>query len=238
MLTVSRGFPISRELKHHLVARGVEFVDVSRGFPISSTPLATVYRLTGRGWTRGTAMPTPRADLAAAWGADDMIYAIGGSGRGGPLAVVESYDPQTNRWTRSAPLPEPLCCMAAVRLLSGQIDSIGGQRNGQRIVLYGPSVSLSQMSSAAGDTIVLSGTNFAAHANVYVYWGPAWTGTLLGNGMTDGAGTLTTGISITIPPSVWETGSYVITAVDDQSRYPGYPFRTTNAAEAANRRGR
>jgi kelch-like protein 18 len=71
-------------------------------------------------------MPTPRAVLAAATGADGRIYAMGGWSAGGPLNTVEAYSPSTNSWTSVASMPTGRQSLAAAAGTDGRIYAMGG----------------------------------------------------------------------------------------------------------------
>ncbi len=76
-------------------------------------------------WTQKAEMPTPRMQLATAV-VNGKIYAIGGL-NGGPLSVVEAYDPQKNIWTKKADIPTPRSGIAA-SAVDGKIYVFGGHR--------------------------------------------------------------------------------------------------------------
>jgi hypothetical protein len=75
-------------------------------------------------------MPTPRQYLAAVYGPDGLIYAIGGIrevGGDNISGVVEAYNLSMDSWTTRAPLPTPRYGLAAVVGNDGRIYAIGGQ---------------------------------------------------------------------------------------------------------------
>ena len=73
-------------------------------------------------------MPSQRFGLAAVFGADGKLYAMGGHGPDGhSVAEVYVYAPATDTWTPCAPLPSPRYHVAGVRAAStGLILAIGG----------------------------------------------------------------------------------------------------------------
>jgi N-acetylneuraminic acid mutarotase len=72
-------------------------------------------------------MPTARADLAAATGADGRIYAIGGiDGSSHALDTVEVYTASSNTWSTVAPMPTARVGLAAASGPDGRIYAIGG----------------------------------------------------------------------------------------------------------------
>src|SRR5579871_2202932 len=78
-------------------------------------------------WTILAGMPTPRSELAAVFGADGRIYAIGGAdASGNPLAIVEAYSPTSNAWMTVASLNTPRAGLAAVEGSDGRIYAVGG----------------------------------------------------------------------------------------------------------------
>lgn len=86
---------------------------------------------TGR-WTARTPMPTARSNVSSAV-LDDRIVVVGGlTGRpneeGSPSALVEAYDPNTDRWTTLAPMPCPRV-RAGMVAAGGRLIAIGGRRD-------------------------------------------------------------------------------------------------------------
>lgn len=79
------------------------------------------------GWTYGTPMPTPRAEVASAV-IDGKIYVVGGFTESGQNSdVVEVYDPATDSWSNIEPMPERLDhAMAAAA--NGKLYVMGGWR--------------------------------------------------------------------------------------------------------------
>jgi hypothetical protein len=88
-------------------------------------------------------MPTPRANVAGATGADGRVYVIGGLDLAASLSdAVEVYSPTNDQWTAAAPLPEAReFFSSAIALSDGRILVIGGLRGQDRnsaldIVVY------------------------------------------------------------------------------------------------------
>ncbi|MEO6572633.1 MAG: kelch repeat-containing protein [Polyangiaceae bacterium] len=81
-------------------------------------------------WQSLASMPTSRDGLAAIFGTDGRLYAIGGYGEGGVTGVVEAYTPATNSWTTVAPLPTPRHGLMAVLGHDGLIYAIGAYNDG------------------------------------------------------------------------------------------------------------
>lgn len=57
------------------------------------TSLLEIYTIATNRWGLGPALPVGRADVAAALGRDDLVYAIGGMGSNGALSGVDVYAP-------------------------------------------------------------------------------------------------------------------------------------------------
>jgi N-acetylneuraminic acid mutarotase len=70
-------------------------------------------------------MPTARFALAVV-AAMGKVYAIGGSGNGGTLAVVEAYDPAADTWAALTSMPTPRQHFAAALGPDGLIYTFGG----------------------------------------------------------------------------------------------------------------
>ena len=103
-------------------------------------PLSTlyIYEPTTDRWHVGAPMPTPRSHLSLVAATNGRLYAIGGNtGTGAvpkPSAVVEEYDPITDRWRAFNPMAAPRIGAAALDdggaiLVAGGFDlSRGVQR--------------------------------------------------------------------------------------------------------------
>jgi Kelch motif len=75
-----------------------------------------VYDLLRNVWTTGTSLPAPRDHLATAMDGDDSRN----------FAVVERYDPATDRWRRVADLPTARSGITAA-VVEGKIYVFGGE---------------------------------------------------------------------------------------------------------------
>lgn len=99
--------------------------------PPSYLDILQVYNTKSDTWSIKHSMPTERFGLAAVFGPDGKLYAIGGhSPSGDPVAEVDVYDPATDWWTPCPPLPSPRYNLVGVRSASIRgIYVIGGLRN-------------------------------------------------------------------------------------------------------------
>lgn len=199
-------------------------------------PVAEAYNTSTARWTRLADMPTARSALAAATGLDGRIYAIGGGPRrGAALGTVKAYNVQTGRWGTVVSLRAPRGGLKAVRGNDGRIYALGGfggsPPSGVRgtpitsshylniVEAYGPLIHATPRSVTAGSSVVLTGTNFAASATVTVTWDATPQGAVLTTGHTNRAGALLHPLRFHVPAGV-RPGQYVVTAMDDRSRYP------------------
>jgi hypothetical protein len=189
------------------------------------------------GWQPAADLIRGRAGLTAAVGADGRVYAIGGdngSGESAAEATVEAYSYAANRWVAVAGLAMPRTDLAAARGGDGRIYAIGGiDTSGRRLTTveaYGPILSLSALRGRAGAQIDLSGSNFAADAQVTITLVSAGAPALelpIATGRTDSAGALppSPASAMTINVPAVPAGSYLIRAIDAKSRYPAVqPF--------------
>ena len=71
-------------------------------------------------------MPTPRT-LPAAAVLDGKLVVLGGADKGA-LAIVEAYDPATDRWTALPDFPEPRDAAAAA-VTDTSLYLLGGHRD-------------------------------------------------------------------------------------------------------------
>lgn len=75
-------------------------------------------------WRAGAAAPTARQEVASTV-LDDRVWVIGGLTAAGASAVVESYNPATDRWSPEPPLPIAVH-HAAATVYRGEIVVAGG----------------------------------------------------------------------------------------------------------------
>jgi hypothetical protein len=173
-------------------------------------------------WSTLSEIPDPAWQTAAVGGPDGRIYVIGGTNDTGLLATVNAFSPATNRWTPVTPIDSARYGVGAIVAPDGRIWAVGGGTNPEfdgftTVQIYGPVGSVSPQAGAPGSTVSVTGSNFAASANVSVYVG-AVSGTPLATGTTNAAGAIAAPISVSVPnlPS----GAQPLIVVDDRSQYP------------------
>jgi len=187
------------------------------GYDATTKQRNTMYLYHAGVWSAGPALPTARANLSAARGADGRIYAIGGyNPAGGFLATVEAYNPPYARWDAATPLPTAAGCLAAVSTPRGQIYAIGGNYTSPQVAIYGPTVALTSDGGAPGSTTTLAGSGFSPGGSVAVTWGGAG-GPVLARATADGSGAVTQ--TVTIPVGAAQ-GDNTLTAQDVNASYP------------------
>jgi hypothetical protein len=72
-------------------------------------------------------MPATRLGFGLAAGANGKLYAVGGhDGNRTTLAVVEEYDPTTDRWTTRTPLPSARSSLGLALAPNGRLYAVGG----------------------------------------------------------------------------------------------------------------
>ena len=181
------------------------------------------YTIATNSWTMLSALPNDTEYPGVANAPDGRIYSLGGATEGGVLLNnASAYTPTTNRWTPVAPLSVAHMGVGAAVSPDGHLYAVGGTTNfelpGETLVeVYGPAVSVSPQAGAPGDSIAVSGSNFAANAAVGVYFGST-TGTALATGTTDASGKLTAAIGFKVPNLA--AGNQPLIVMDDRSQYP------------------
>lgn len=185
------------------------------------------YAVAANTWSAVTALPSARTNVPAATGPDGRIYVAGGwDPEGGVVyATTVAYRAATtaigDRWvTLASALANPRYRHAVATGADGRIYVVGGvslQGALRTTEAYGPIVTLSASSGAAGSTLSVSGSNFAASAAVKItIAGPS--GTVIGTGVTDTTGALAA-VNVMIPAGT-ATVQTRIFATDARSRYP------------------
>jgi len=170
-------------------------------------------------WSTVSALPADVAWPGATSAPDGRVYAVGGDSAASAESAVNAYTPKTNRWTPVAPLSVGRSGLGAVVSPDGHLYAVGGETGiGTSVVeIYGPVVDFSPQAGAPGDSVVVTGSNFAAYATVHLYFGSA-NNVALATGTTDGAGMLVTPLSFKVPNV--PAGNQPLIAVDDRSQYP------------------
>ena len=117
--TVSLGMPLPtpRRLSKATLLGGSIYVvggqDPGNRFAETATGVVEAYDVAKNVWRPVAALPTPRECAVVA--AQGKLWAIGGfDGDEAGLAVVETYDPKTDRWTRAPDLPFRLSAHSAL----------------------------------------------------------------------------------------------------------------------------
>ena len=160
--------------------------------------------------------PDGRVYVVAGFGLQGQIYA--------PTEAVRAYSPETNRWTSVAPLRYSRYDHDVTVGPDGRLYALGGYAREANdagatdtVEVYGPVVSLSPSEAAPGQTIRLTGSNFAARAKVRLTIAsePA---NRIEIGKTDAQGALPSPVEWRVPSL--PSGTHTITVVDDKSRYP------------------
>ena len=176
------------------------------------------------GWSPEGPMRQIREWHAAVTGPDGRVYALGGADPAGGTVFrsVEAYAvaQKTPRWQAVASMLSTRWAFGAAVGVDGRIYAVGGS-NLQGYVTtaeaYGPLFTVTPTSAKAGDTVSISGANFAATARVIIHLGTP-TGTALASATSDGNGALAA-TSVVIPPGTG-AASIRLYAVDDKSNYP------------------
>jgi len=171
----------------------------------------------------GTA-PTVRGpnQVSAVQGADGRFYVVGGA-----KTVVEAFTPGAD-FARVADTNEEHDIGRAMVGADGRIYVFFGYSGSpnndygysMRIEAYGPTLDVSPVAGPRGVTAKLTGDNFAANAQVKLYWGNPDGGQLLKTTTSSATGTFTN-VSVVVPAS----GNGPFFAVDSRARYPAFiPF--------------
>jgi N-acetylneuraminic acid mutarotase len=123
--------------------------------PAFATATVEAYSPKTKKWTLLAPMLTTRSSLAAVFGPDGRIYAMGGVDvTGHALSTVEAYSPTSNTWTTVAPMSTPRVGLAGVRDRFGRIYAINGNvaATAERYTISTNSwASVAPMSTTLGD---------------------------------------------------------------------------------------
>jgi N-acetylneuraminic acid mutarotase len=119
-------------------------------------------------WTTLASMPSRRYALAAALGANGLIYVFGGDDyNGNHLATVEAYDPAHDTWTTKTSMPTARDYLAAAPGPDGLIYVFGGRDSSDfpvgRVEAYDPATDTwttkADMPTARADLAAAPGTD-------------------------------------------------------------------------------
>ena len=121
-------------------------------------------------------MPTATYSLAAATGANGLLYVFGGvNSSGSALNTVQAYNPSTNTWTTEASMPTASEYLAAAAGANGLLYVFGGFNSSYSIVntvqAYNPATNT--WNTAASMPTASASLAAAAGANglIYVFGG-------------------------------------------------------------------
>jgi hypothetical protein len=167
-------------------------------------------------WSRVADLPTPRPNVAAVAGPDGRIWAIGSGTR------VDAYSPAQSHWTAAPCLNHARDLPGAAIGPDGRIYVVGGD-DGGTTEAYGPRDTLTPANGSTGTFVSVTASNLGANANVSVYFDDS-TGAPIATGTTDGTGTLSSALQVTIPAAT--AAKHALLVVDDRSQYPVRVFFT------------
>jgi N-acetylneuraminic acid mutarotase len=136
-------------------------------------------------WTEESSMPTARGALTAVF-IDGILYAIGGEGKSGIMAINEAYNPKTKTWILKSSMPTPRHHVASaivdgnVYVISGRVQGISPITNVNVTEIYNPKMdkwmTLESMPSNRSGISAASINN-----NIYVFGGEDLTKTYNNN---------------------------------------------------------
>lgn len=179
------------------------------------------YDIASDSWSTLSALPQDVAWPGVTSGPDGRIYALGGDSGLSPSFVntVNAYTPKTNRWTPVAPLSEGRSGLGAVVSPDGHLYAVGGETGigTSTVEIYGPVVNVSPQVAVPGDSVTVTGSNFAANATVSLYFGSV-NGAAIATGTTDSSGKLIAPLNFKVPSL--PAGNQPLVTIDDRSEYP------------------
>ena len=200
----------------HAAARASDGILYAIGGAIASRTASVVgYDPTADAWITLATMQHVRSDLAAATGPDGRVYAIGGFDGTQAVMFVEAVRPSAS-WIDVAPLSTGRDSCAAAVGPDGRIFVFGGRVNvdGQSSAeAYGPRFQIGAAAGAVGDSLVVTGANFAANATVVIYFDNVPVERVT----TDPSGNFAA-TSVTVPALA--SGEHGVQAIDDHASYP------------------
>ena len=178
-------------------------------------------------WTQVAAtMPHPRSYVAGAMGPDGRVWVMGGEDANfGASNYVDAFNPATGRWDAVAQLNTSRTRAAAVLGPDGRIYVMGGQipPGGpgpasplNSVEAYGPVFTVSPTHGQIGSTVTVTGSNFAANANVSINWSLG-SPVLIKTVPSTATGTVST--TFTVPAGSATSAGYQVQLMDDHSQY-------------------
>ena len=189
-----------------------------------ASPTAEAYSIGTQSWSSLPDLGIRRIGLGVVAGLDGSVYAVGGDSAAGDwtiLATVERLPSAGASWSRIPNMLHARAALGAVRGPDGRLYAVGGfdpfGNDVAPVEAFGPALALSVSSGAAGDSVVLTGSNFGPSATVSVSWANASGATPSATGATDATGTIAPAITAVVP-SV-PTGAYTVTVVDSVSQF-------------------
>jgi hypothetical protein len=184
------------------------------------------YTIAANTWAATAPLPEPRAATHAVLAPDGRIYLPGGANLGGGQIYksVVAYTAPTgtvpDHWSHPASLGVPRYRHGVGVGADGRIYVVAGAdlvSMLRTVEVYGPAIILSTDHKKAGQSITVSGSNFAKNATVkFSLGGP--TAPVIGTGTSDAVGAMAT-TTITIP-AAQPIGATRLYATDTRSRYP------------------
>ena len=122
-------------------------------------------------WITSAPISSGRFGLAVSPGGDNRLWAIGGTDGATDSAVVEAFSQKAGRWSKLPPLALARHGLSACLGSDGRLYALGGATASGPVDLveaYGPRITVTPSTAAAGDVITVSGDNFAANAPVFI----------------------------------------------------------------------
>jgi hypothetical protein len=210
------------------VANGADGRIFAIGGHGAGSTLASVeaYGIAGNAWTTVSPLPEARASTRAVLAPDGRIYLPGGADleSGIVFSSVVAYRagaaPLADRWGHVAPLAGARYRHGVAVGGDGRIYVVGGSDLlgfVRTVEAYGPLIASNPDHQKAGQTITVTGSNFAANATVSFSLDSAHAATI-GTGATDATGALVATI-VSVPAGA-AAGATRLYAADQRSRYP------------------
>ena len=128
-------------------------------------------------WTTEANMPTASASLAAAAGANGLLYVFGGYNGSSDLNTVQAYNPSTNTWTTEAAMPTARAYLAAAAGANGLLYVFGGENSSNSTYLntvqaYNPATNTWTTEAPMPTASLQSAAAAGANGLIYVFGGP------------------------------------------------------------------